>query len=134
MTLGHRRHPRAQYPVIGRSMTHMNSKLENEQHALILGEGEFSSMSCEPPFPEDTGPDSAGPAQKVCPACGASFTCGATGGQLQCWCCDLPHIMEMNLNAGCLCPTCLRREIDRRVDGVLEEIEQPWTPSADPAN
>lgn len=90
-------------------------------------------MSRETPFSENPGPHTMVPVTKLCPECHARFTCGATAGQLHCWCCDLPHIMEMNASAGCLCPTCLRREIDRRMQGALGDSQKSTPPSAEAA-
>ena len=55
-------------------------------------------------------------AGKYCSRCGESFTCGLAAGEKSCWCADLPHIMPVDGDAAdCLCPHCLRGEIDARL-------------------
>jgi len=50
---------------------------------------------------------------KCCSRCGESFTCGLAAGEKSCWCAELPHIMPVDGAVGdCLCPQCLRGEID----------------------
>jgi len=53
--------------------------------------------------------------EKICPGCGASLRCGRAPGQDRCWCAELPRIMPVpDPAAGCYCPECLAREIQRR--------------------
>ncbi|MBT4867790.1 MAG: cysteine-rich CWC family protein [Planctomycetaceae bacterium] len=53
---------------------------------------------------------------KCCGRCGESFTCGLAAGEEPCWCADLPHVMPVDGAVGdCLCPHCLRGEIDARL-------------------
>ena len=47
---------------------------------------------------------------KQCPRCAAEFVCGAASETERCWCAELPPIMPVT-DEGCLCPTCLRKEI-----------------------
>lgn len=59
-----------------------------------------------------------------CPRCGAAFRCGMVGGDSECWCVQLPHIMPVPSNpsttatgtagASCFCPACLQKITDDR--------------------
>lgn len=60
----------------------------------------------EPPSPEN------------CSRCGAVFQCGVVAGSEHCWCHDLPHIEFAKEPASCLCPACLKQEIDRRASST----------------
>jgi hypothetical protein len=53
----------------------------------------------------------------ACPRCGQKFTCGLAAAQERCWCFDLPHVIPMTdaNREGCLCPACLKAEIDRQL-------------------
>lgn len=53
--------------------------------------------------------------EKICPKCQAVFVCGKVGEAERCWCAALPRIMPVDPARGCMCPDCLRREIDRRI-------------------
>ncbi|OOG45349.1 hypothetical protein B0B52_03995 [Polaromonas sp. A23] len=56
-----------------------------------------------------------------CPRCGAAFRCGMVGGDAECWCVKLPHIMPVppipattttttgTAGASCFCPACLQK-------------------------
>lgn len=57
---------------------------------------------------------------KTCPECGASFTCGSDS-PAPCWCASLPQIVQMTPGRDCLCPACLTREIDSRLQ--LHQLE-----------
>ncbi|WP_096670690.1 cysteine-rich CWC family protein [Polaromonas sp. AET17H-212] len=35
------------------------------------------------------------PTNSSCPRCGATFRCGMVGGDAECWCVKLPHIMPV---------------------------------------
>ncbi|HXB12627.1 MAG TPA: ABC transporter substrate-binding protein [Bacteroidia bacterium] len=48
---------------------------------------------------------------KKCPQCSMEFTCSSAN----CWCDELPHIIPMDASKGCLCPTCLEKEIDKKM-------------------
>ncbi len=48
---------------------------------------------------------------KECPECGTAFACSSAN----CWCGELPQIMPMNPEAGCLCPSCLQKAIDKKI-------------------
>lgn len=50
----------------------------------------------------------------VCIRCQAEFGCGAASGEKRCWCEDLPTVMPVT-DEGCLCPGCLRQEVEARV-------------------
>jgi hypothetical protein len=46
--------------------------------------------------------------QKNCSSCGEDFTCGAEGGEGQCWCEALPHLPLAAIEGrDCFCPQCL---------------------------
>jgi hypothetical protein len=49
----------------------------------------------------------------VCPACGASFTCGMNAGMAECWCASLPPLLSVpDAHVGqCYCPDCLKQKI-----------------------
>jgi hypothetical protein len=51
---------------------------------------------------------------KKCGKCSATFTCSS----VNCWCSDMPNIMPMNPEEGCLCPNCLKEAIDRKMTTV----------------
>ncbi|MGH9905871.1 MAG: cysteine-rich CWC family protein [Pyrinomonadaceae bacterium] len=55
--------------------------------------------------------------QKLCPACGAPFTCEYELGK-DCWCAKkFPAIMPMkNLERGCYCEKCLERKVREAPD------------------
>jgi len=48
---------------------------------------------------------------KNCPECGKEFTCSSAN----CWCSELPQVMPMNPEQGCLCPDCLKMAIDKKL-------------------
>ncbi len=49
----------------------------------------------------------------TCPRCGTTFVCGNTAGDANCWCVKLPAIAPAEPDCAlCLCPTCLRRQIE----------------------
>jgi uncharacterized protein len=56
--------------------------------------------------------NSAGPAQKRCPDCGAAFECGM-GQDTPCWCSrEFAAVMPVpDPGAGCYCADCLARRI-----------------------
>lgn len=51
---------------------------------------------------------------KACVRCKAEFGCGADEGKKTCWCEELPAVMPVT-DEGCLCPACLRQEVEARV-------------------
>jgi hypothetical protein len=62
-------------------------------------------------------------ANSSCPRCGAAFRCGMVGGDSECWCVKLPHIMPVPSalsspagppEAACYCPACLQQITDER--------------------
>jgi hypothetical protein len=47
------------------------------------------------------------PGKRICPHCGAAFTCEYEAGRNPCWCSgDFPARLPL-ADAGCLCPQCL---------------------------
>jgi len=52
-----------------------------------------------------------------CASCGAEFDCGMqSSGTEACWCAALPPL-EPEPGRGCLCRSCLERELDARPPG-----------------
>ena len=49
--------------------------------------------------------------KKVCPRCQEMFSCFDEN----CWCSKLPHVMPLSENEGCLCPDCLKIEIEKKI-------------------
>lgn len=57
---------------------------------------------------------------KVCVQCGIPFSCYTQG----CWCGELPRIMPMENITDCLCPGCLKSEINKKlVENKLDPIK-----------
>jgi hypothetical protein len=56
-------------------------------------------------------PSKTGSGGRVCPNCGAAFTCGIAAGESRCWCFDLPPVMPVRADTACLCPACLAQAI-----------------------
>ncbi|MEP7290407.1 MAG: cysteine-rich CWC family protein [Chloroflexota bacterium] len=61
---------------------------------------------------------------RICPQCGAVFTCAFTPGDLtspdaRCWCFDLPPMLPVRAETACLCPACLTSAIQQ-----AQEIKQ----------
>lgn len=50
--------------------------------------------------------------QKNCSFCGAAFSCGADSGQT-CWCASLPNVMPYPSKSDCLCPACLKAQVEK---------------------
>jgi iron complex transport system substrate-binding protein len=51
---------------------------------------------------------------KICPECGAEFSCGPKVGRNHCWCDELPALSpSIAPNTDCLCPTCLAKTVGR---------------------
>lgn len=55
---------------------------------------------------------------KLCVTCGIPFSCYTHG----CWCAELPMIMPMENITDCLCPNCLKAEINRK---LVENDQEP---------
>ena len=51
---------------------------------------------------------------KACIRCGTGFECGGALGKDTCWCAELPPVMAVT-DEGCLCPACLRVEVEARL-------------------
>ncbi|MDP2819100.1 MAG: cysteine-rich CWC family protein [Polaromonas sp.] len=65
-----------------------------------------------------------------CHRCGAAFRCGMVGGDNECWCVKLPHLMRVpassasttntgTTGASCFCPACLKKITDDRPHNTL---------------
>jgi len=61
---------------------------------------------------------------KVCPQCGAAFTCDYAAGAQRCWCFDLPNILPMREDTSCLCPTCLRAAVTQSMNAAQRELQR----------
>lgn len=56
---------------------------------------------------------------KICVNCGIPFSCYTQG----CWCAELPMIMPMENITDCLCPVCLKAEINEKlIENNLDPI------------
>ncbi len=57
---------------------------------------------------------SQSPGERLCPGCGAAFTCDVEAGKDGCWCFGLPQIAPLDEPRfkGCLCPDCLQKTIE----------------------
>lgn len=55
--------------------------------------------------------------EKICPKCGAKFTCGMVAGREPCWCAELPPLPFDPDATACFCPDCLKKEIIARQPG-----------------
>jgi iron complex transport system substrate-binding protein len=50
---------------------------------------------------------------KLCPRCGANFSCGPQAGNARCWCDELPPLPPSAApGADCLCPACLAKAVE----------------------
>ncbi|MBC7814085.1 MAG: cysteine-rich CWC family protein [Burkholderiales bacterium] len=61
---------------------------------------------------------------KVCPQCGAAFTCDISAGEAHCWCFDLPNVLPLREDASCLCSTCLRAAIAEAMNAAQRELQR----------
>jgi hypothetical protein len=49
---------------------------------------------------------------KICPGCGAEFSCGPQAGEDRCWCDELPPLAPSTApGTDCLCPACLAKAV-----------------------
>ena len=53
------------------------------------------------------------PREKICPKCGATFSCGAEVVGERCWCNAVPP-MPPPIEKDCFCPQCLKDEVAKR--------------------
>lgn len=51
---------------------------------------------------------------RICPHCGAEFTCDLEAGKETCWCFEVTRLNRESLrpSMGCLCPKCLEMLAD----------------------
>lgn len=55
----------------------------------------------------------ADPKAKECDHCGRTFECGpGTGENGDCWCGSLPNVVPFEAGQDCLCPECLKEQIE----------------------
>jgi len=61
----------------------------------------------------------------ACAACGTPFHCGFRAGENDCWCAQLPRLIPVpgETDTSCLCDTCLRAEIAKRVSSTTSTTE-----------
>ncbi len=55
-----------------------------------------------------------------CPGCGTVFRCGMAAGDGGCWCAAAPNLLPVPKEASgasCLCPDCLRRQVEAQAEG-----------------
>lgn len=66
--------------------------------------------------------------QKTCSFCAAAFGCGATDSTKTCWCAELPHVMPFPGNGDCLCPDCLKAQVEKVIayDAVSAHYAQKY--------
>jgi hypothetical protein len=50
--------------------------------------------------------------RKACEQCGTEFSCYTN----DCWCNELPNIVPLDLERGCLCPECLKKLIEKKTE------------------
>jgi hypothetical protein len=50
--------------------------------------------------------------RKVCPECKTAFGCFTS----ECWCDELPNIVPLDASRGCMCPACLEKVIDKKIE------------------
>jgi len=77
-----------------------------------------------PGFLEDMAIDQLTP--KSCSRCGASFGCGVTATNANCWCTELPHVAPVApSDQDCLCPACLAEAIAQLSLNRNEATDRP---------
>jgi hypothetical protein len=52
--------------------------------------------------------------EKICHKCQAVFSCCTEN----CWCSKLPQIMPLSVHEDCLCYSCLKIEIDKKIEAA----------------
>lgn len=67
------------------------------------------------------------PEQKICPRCGARFSCRAPNA---CWCEEFPPLAGVQAESDCLCPDCLGRATAAERAGARCEPNRPAARSA----
>ena len=65
--------------------------------------------------------------RKICPRCGARFSCRAAGG---CWCGEFPPLAGLQAEWDCLCPECLGRAAEAERALARREQNRPAAPFA----
>ncbi len=61
-------------------------------------------------------------ASTTCSLCHKKFLCGAASAEGACWCAKYPPIIGPHENKDCLCETCLKKEIDSRINVFIEQL------------
>lgn len=57
----------------------------------------------------------------TCTGCSESFMCTSDE---SCWCMDLPPILEVDQEATCLCESCLKEKVQKRIQELLERDDE----------
>lgn len=60
--------------------------------------------------------------QKQCSQCGSTLSCSAAESS-SCWCMDFPNVLPTDAQADCLCPQCLLKAIQSKVNLEIDVIE-----------
>lgn len=60
---------------------------------------------------------------KICAQCETSFECSSQD-STPCWCADLPAILPLYPNNGCLCSKCLRSRINVEIESFANDVKQ----------
>ena len=60
--------------------------------------------------------------EKQCSVCSQVFKCGMTESDGSCWCNQFPAIFEMNTEADCLCPACLKKATQHKINGYINNL------------
>ena len=56
----------------------------------------------------------------TCIECGSTFECGVSSGY--CWCFDFPALIGVDEQSECMCPDCLKNQINERALCYVAEI------------
>jgi SAM-dependent methyltransferase len=66
--------------------------------------------------------------QKACSFCGAVFSCGSMDASQTCWCSQLPQVMPFAAATDCLCPACLKAQVEKLMtyDAVSKTYAQKY--------
>ena len=69
---------------------------------------------------------------KVCSRCNNTFICGTGSRENGCWCGDLPRIGQIDGITGCLCPVCLKSDIQQKIDHFVNDFAEGKTENIAP--
>jgi hypothetical protein len=60
--------------------------------------------------------------QKKCSNCSSDFSCGNTESDGGCWCNNFPAIFQLNSEADCLCPACLKKAAIKKINEYVQSL------------